>query len=251
MPAERPAGRASTALTPEELARDAVPALMRGDRGVCAPWPRSTSFAGMEPGRPVGGTYYLYRTLRRLDLADLEERLISALTDDQDLSDFERRLLREEVEARIERLRQEIEEEIRRRLVADRGRDAVARTLRRPLIEDVDLMHATTSDLHEMEDAIGPLTRKLAARLARAPSDAGGSARFPSHHAKLVGNRRRPGRPTVPPSTASPAGGLAPRRHQRVDGDILPIHTPVHPRHVDPVLQAAVVRFHRHHRRGH
>jgi uncharacterized protein len=123
--------------------------------------------AGMEPGRPVGGTYYLYRTLRRLDLADLEERLISALTDDQDLSDFESRLLREEVEARIERLRQEIEEEIRRRLVADRGRDAVARTLRRPLIEDVDLMHATTSDLHEMEDAIGPLTRKLAARLAR------------------------------------------------------------------------------------
>jgi uncharacterized protein len=123
--------------------------------------------AGMEPGRPVGGTYYLYRTLRRLDLADLEERLISALTNDQDLSDFDRRLLREEVEARIQRLRDEIEEEIRRRLVADRGRDAVARTLRRPLIEDVDLMHATTNDLHEMEDAIGPLTRKLAARLAR------------------------------------------------------------------------------------
>jgi uncharacterized protein with von Willebrand factor type A (vWA) domain len=43
----------------------------------------------------------------------------------------------------------------------------VARTLRRPLIEDVDLMHATTNDLAEMEAAIGPLTRKLAARLAR------------------------------------------------------------------------------------
>ncbi|MGH8948653.1 MAG: vWA domain-containing protein, partial [Acidimicrobiia bacterium] len=111
--------------------------------------------AGMEPGRPVGGTYYLYRTLRRLDLADLEQRLLAALTDDEDLSDLERRLLREEVEARIQHLREEIEEEIRRRLVADRGRDAVARTLRRPLIEDVDLMHATTNDLHEMEDAIG------------------------------------------------------------------------------------------------
>ena len=24
-------------------------------------------FAGMEPGRPVGGAYYLYRTLRQLD----------------------------------------------------------------------------------------------------------------------------------------------------------------------------------------
>ncbi len=123
--------------------------------------------AGMEPGRPVGGTYYLYRTLRRLDLADLEARLIEALTEDEELSEFDRRLLREEVEARLEQLRQEIEEEIRRRLVADRGRDAVARTLRRPLIEDIDLMHATTKDLQEMEAAIGPLTRKLAARLAR------------------------------------------------------------------------------------
>jgi hypothetical protein len=123
--------------------------------------------AGMEPGRPVGGTYYLYRTLRRLDLKELEERLLAALLDDQDLSEFDQRLLREEVEARIEHLREQIEEEIRRRLVADRGRDAVARTLRRPLIEDVDLMHATTKDLHEMEAAIEPLTRKLAARLAR------------------------------------------------------------------------------------
>lgn len=123
--------------------------------------------AGMEPGRPVGGTYYLYRTLRRLDLKELEERLMEALMSDESLSELDQRLLKEEVEARIERLREEIEDEIRRRLVADRGRDAVARTLRRPLIEDVDLMHATTKDLQEMEAAIGPLTRKLAARLAR------------------------------------------------------------------------------------
>lgn len=123
--------------------------------------------AGMEPGRPVGGTYYLYRTLRRLDLEQMEAKLLEALTGDQSLSDFEERLLREEVEALIQRLREEIQEEIRRRLVADRGREAVAKTLRRPLIEDIDLMHATSNDLAEMEAAIGPLTRKLAARLAR------------------------------------------------------------------------------------
>jgi uncharacterized protein with von Willebrand factor type A (vWA) domain len=123
--------------------------------------------AGMEPGRPVGGTYYLYRTLRRLDMAKLEAELLDALTGDQELSEFEERLLKEEVESLLERLREEIQEEIRRRLVSDRGREAVARTLRRPLIEDVDLMHATTNDLAEMEAAIGPLTRKLAARLAR------------------------------------------------------------------------------------
>ena len=125
------------------------------------------NLAGMEPGRPVGGTYYLYRTLRRLDLAELEDQLLEAMGGDEDLSEFDQRLLREEVEALIERLREEVQEEIRRRLVADRGREAVARTLRRPLIEDVDLMHATSNDLGEMEAAIGPLTRKLAARLAR------------------------------------------------------------------------------------
>jgi len=123
--------------------------------------------AGMEPGRPVGGTYYLYRTLRRLDMAELEAQLIEALLGDEDLTDFEQRLLQEDVQARLEALREEIQEEIRRRLVADRGREAVARTLRRPLVEDVDLMHATSAELSEMEAAIGPLTRKLAARLAR------------------------------------------------------------------------------------
>ena len=123
--------------------------------------------AGMEPGRPVGGTYYLYRTMRRIDMAQLEAELLEALRGESELSEFEERLLREEVQALIERLREEIQEEIRRRLVADRGREAVAKTLRRPLVEDVDLMHATSTDLAEMEAAIGPLTRKLAARLAR------------------------------------------------------------------------------------
>ena len=145
----------------EALAGFDAEALRRGARNAV------DELAGMEPGRPVGGTYYLYRTLRRLDLARLEAELMEALAGDQELSEFDQRLLREEVEALIERLREEVQEEIRRRLVADRGREAVAKTLRRPLIEDIDLMHATTSDLGEMEAAIGPLTRKLAARLAR------------------------------------------------------------------------------------
>ncbi len=33
-------------------------------------------YAGMEPGRPVGGTYYLYRTLRNLDLDGVLEQLM-------------------------------------------------------------------------------------------------------------------------------------------------------------------------------
>ena len=123
--------------------------------------------AGMEPGRPVGGTYYLYRTVRRLDLAGLEARLEELLRQGQDLSELEQRLLDEEVDERIQMLKDRILDEIRRRLVADRGREAVARSVRRPLIEDTDLMHASSSELAEMDAAIGPLSRKLAARLAR------------------------------------------------------------------------------------
>ncbi len=34
-------------------------------------------FSGMEAGRPVGGTYYLYRTLRNLDLDGVLSRLVA------------------------------------------------------------------------------------------------------------------------------------------------------------------------------
>lgn len=120
--------------------------------------------AGIEPGRPVGGTYYLYRTLRRLDIDALQQRLLEAVGGAEGLAG---RLAREEAEAGIARLREELSAEIRRRLVADRGRESMARTLRRPLVEDLDLMHATREDLHQIEEVIDPLTRKLAARLAR------------------------------------------------------------------------------------
>ena len=124
--------------------------------------------AGIEPGRPVGGTYYLYRTLRQLDVDALTERLIEAMLGEEgELDELTRRLVTEEAGLRIERLREEIKEEIRRRLVEDRGHEAVARTLRQPLVEEVDLMHATRTDLRNLEQVIEPLTRKLAARLAQ------------------------------------------------------------------------------------
>ncbi len=123
--------------------------------------------AGMEPGRPVGGTYYLYRTLRHLDVDGLAERVLAALEAQADLTPLERRLAREEVELRVEEFRRQLRTEIRRRLVADRGVQAVARTLRRPVVEDVDLLHAGREELAEIERIVHPLTRKLAARLAQ------------------------------------------------------------------------------------
>lgn len=120
--------------------------------------------AGLEPGRPVGGAYYLYRILRRLDLESLRLRLEAEMATG---SELEQRLAREEVEARLEDFRQALRSEIRRRLVADRGPEAVAATLRRPLLEDIDLTAASRLELAALERAVHPLGRRLAVRLSR------------------------------------------------------------------------------------
>ncbi len=123
------------------------------------------NFSGMEPGRPVGGTYYLYRVLRQLDTEGVIEALLNDLAPEMD--PLQRRLASEDLQGRGEQLRQLIRAEIRRRLVADRGVAAVARTLRRPLAEDIDLTRATRSELREVERVLHPLTRRLATRLGR------------------------------------------------------------------------------------
>ena len=161
----------SEEMSPEEIAEMLFRALMNADEAMMAAMARAavTQFAGMEPGRPVGGTYYLYRTLRNLDLDGMLDRLMeqSQERSEGDMTSLEERLEREEFENRIEDLKKEIESEIRRRLVADRGVEAMAKTLRKPLPEDVDFMHASREEMANIRKAIQPLTRKLAARLAR------------------------------------------------------------------------------------
>jgi len=126
-------------------------------------------YAGMEPGRPVGGTYYLYRTMRNLDLDGMLERLMEQARQDSPdpLTPLEERLEHDEYEHRVDQLKKEIEAEIRRRLVADRGIDAMAKTLRKPLPEDIDFMHASREEMISLRKALQPLTRRLAVRLAR------------------------------------------------------------------------------------
>lgn len=164
-------GGAGSGLTPEELAEMLFNALMQGNQASVRQMAKESvrRYAGMEPGRPVGGTYYLYRTLRNLDLEGVLEQLMKQEQDtsDADLSQFEQRLKRDEFKDRIDALKKEIEAEIRRRLVADRGVDAMAKTLRKPLPEDVDFMHASREEMANLKKAIYPLTRKLAARLSR------------------------------------------------------------------------------------
>ncbi|MEC7531801.1 MAG: VWA domain-containing protein, partial [Actinomycetota bacterium] len=163
-------GGSQEGLTQEQLAEMLFQALAKQDRNLMRTVARQSvqRFAGMEPGRPVGGTYYLYRTLRNLNLEEVLDRLLTSSADNEtDLDFLEERLRKDEFEHRIEELKREIEAEIRRRLVADRGVEAMAKTLRKPLPEDVDFMHASREEMVALRRAIWPLTRKLAVRLAR------------------------------------------------------------------------------------
>jgi len=155
----------------EELAAMLLNALANMDRETMRRLAAAavSQFAGMEPGRPVGGTYYLYRTLRQLDLDELQSRLMTQAREagefqEGDLAD---RLAAEEFQARLRELKEMIEEEIRRRLVADRGVEAMARTLRKPLPEDIEFMHASRDEMIALQRAVYPLTRAMAARLAQ------------------------------------------------------------------------------------
>ena len=180
-------------LTPEELAELLYKALMEGDEAMARALARQavTRYAGMEPGRPVGGTYYLYRTLRNLDLDGVLEKLMEAAQEQADggLTPLEERLAKDEYESRIDRLRKEIEAEIRRRLVADRGAEAMAKTLRKPLPEDIDFMHASARGAERA--CGGPFTRSPASWPCGWRASAGTDARVRSISATRCGTRCR------------------------------------------------------------
>jgi len=122
--------------------------------------------AGIEPGRRVAGTYYLFRALRGVDLT----AMLGRLRDDAagpGASLVDTRLAEVAAAELVDAFRAEVENEIRARLVADRGAADVARTLRKPLPEDLDFLNATRVDAAAIRDALRPLARKLATRLAR------------------------------------------------------------------------------------
>ncbi len=146
-----------------DLIAQLAEALQSGDTlGLNAAVRKAVSrLSGFQPGRPVGGRYYLYRVMQRLE--GIEE----ALATDGYVAGLDARLHRDDVAALLDLLRAEIRREIIAQLVADRGAEPVARTLREPLVEDVDLMHATRSELQRVEAAVAPLARKLATRMAQ------------------------------------------------------------------------------------
>ena len=213
-------------------------------------------FAGMEPGRPVGGTYYLYRTLRNLDLDGVLERLMEQARERRRPSRSRRSRSassRTSIESRIDKLKKEIEARDpsgargrpRRRghgphaaQAAPRGRRLHARLPRGDGV-------AAQGDLPahpQARRAPGP----------QAPPRPQGPARLPQHDAPLAVLRRRAGRA----SSSSTRGPSKPEIFVVADisGSVAAFaRFTLHLVYAisEPVLEGAGVRVHRRPRRGH
>jgi uncharacterized protein with von Willebrand factor type A (vWA) domain len=120
--------------------------------------------------------YYVYRTLRQLDLSNLLQRSIRAeraraLSNGADsASPFDAvddRALRQQMAQRLEELRRLVEQAVRERLLHVGGQRELVASARSVPIEDVDFLDASPTQLKAMRQAIQPLARQLAARIAR------------------------------------------------------------------------------------
>jgi uncharacterized protein len=121
--------------------------------------------AGINLDRTATRRYYLYRVLRQLDIANLMAR--GARGEGEPDSPFDGRLARDEEDRRIDDFRKLLAEAIRHRLSQVKGVNDAATGYDTGLLEDVDFLGASPSQLNAMREAIRPLARKLASRGAR------------------------------------------------------------------------------------
>jgi uncharacterized protein with von Willebrand factor type A (vWA) domain len=131
-----------------------------------------------EPGRPVAGVFYERSTLAGLRLDELVAQQLAeaaaaiagsggsgGLDDPGQHLRFE--VERTQTTTRAELLRGQVRKAIRELLVADRGADAVAKTLRQPLTADIDISRASREQLAEVLRVMTPIQHKLATTVMR------------------------------------------------------------------------------------
>lgn len=111
----------------------------------------------------ASGGFLLYRALRFLDL----DRLLQRLAEREGVEDWEQSIWRMEIQSRLERLRRILEQEVRRRMVAERGAEDVADRIVRVPLEERDFATITSEEVADVRRAVLSLARRLASRLQK------------------------------------------------------------------------------------
>jgi uncharacterized protein len=153
----------------EELRERLLDALARGDDEALRALAReAVATMGQLQGQAQGAaSWFGYRALRRLAPETLVARLLDALLGDAPRGGLAERVARQVAAERIRAFEDAVAAEARRRLAEDRGPDAVAPTVVRPPVEEVDFLRAGRAELEELRRQVQPLARRLATRLAQ------------------------------------------------------------------------------------
>jgi uncharacterized protein with von Willebrand factor type A (vWA) domain len=113
--------------------------------------------------KEASGGFLLYRALRMLDM----DRLLQRLAEREGVDEFEQNIWKMEVQSRLERLRKILEQEVRRRMVDERGAEDVADRILRVPLEERDFATITSDEVSEVRRSVVSLARRLATRLAK------------------------------------------------------------------------------------
>src|SRR5690606_3816767 len=183
--------------------------------------------ARIEPGRPVGGMYYLFRTMRAIDQDALLGRLLDGSYDEGPEGALTRRLAVDRAEWLIDRLRSEVEAQNRPRLVADRGAGAGGKTRRTPLPQDAGC----------------PPRPEPGAPATRQPG-------LPPHRATVDVHRRSARSAGLPQAAGRQARADGDRRHLGVGRGVRHLHAAARGRAAFGVRRRPDVRVRGRHRRG-
>jgi uncharacterized protein with von Willebrand factor type A (vWA) domain len=154
---------------PEAFVEELIRRLLEGDERELERMAReAVDRFGRIPGQAAGGGgWFRYRVMRVIDPARiLAELLRRSHVDGTEVSALEERLARDELEARLTRLQQEIDAEVRRRAAADRDPSSIARSSVPAALEELDLLHLGPRQQEELRARIRPLAHRLAARAA-------------------------------------------------------------------------------------
>jgi uncharacterized protein len=130
-------------------------------------------FTDIEPGRAVAGVRYMIAATEAADLDHVRADLLGALAAGGSpgrspaASGLRDRLAQAAVGRGIEDFREMLQSAVRRALVADRGPQAVRRTMSVQVAEDIDIASASAIQVREIAAVVAPLAQRLTRMLAR------------------------------------------------------------------------------------
>jgi hypothetical protein len=116
----------------------------------------------------AGAGYYIFKGMEMVELSRSAAELEAMATEGTLDTDVPPALALEQLRERIALFRKEMEREIRRLILIERGMDALPRRQKlQPRPEEIDFTQASLSQVEDMRRILPALARKLAARIAR------------------------------------------------------------------------------------